>query len=154
MRVLVNTSPLIALNRIERINLLRDLYKQVVCPQSVVDEIEAGVRKGHAPAMALPPWLSVEPDPAEKAFRSELGAGESAVLSLALLTKADLVILDDLQARLVAAELRLRITGTLGILVAAQHQGLIVDARGEARRLQAAGFRIHPALLETLPAGR
>jgi predicted nucleic acid-binding protein len=63
MRVLVNTSPLIALSRIKRINLLRDLYQQVVCPQSVVDEIEAGVQKGHAPAMAWPPWVTVDPGP-------------------------------------------------------------------------------------------
>ena len=151
MRVIVNTSPLIALSRIERINLLRDLYKQVVCPQSVVDEIEAGVQKGHTPAMALPPWVSVDPDPPEMAFRRELGAGESAVLSLALVTKADLVVLDDLQARLVAAELNLRTTGTLGILVAAQQRGLIPSIRDEARKLQAAGFHIHPTLIAALP---
>ena len=151
MRVLVNTSPLIALGRIERIDLLRDLYKQVVCPRSVVDEIEAGVHKGHAPAMTLPPWVTVDPDPAGMTFRRELGAGESAVLSLALATKADLVVLDDLQARLVAAELNLRTTGTLGILVAAQQRGLIPNVRDEARKLQAAGFRIHPTLMDALP---
>ncbi len=152
MRVIVNTSPLIALNRIDRLNLLRDLYKQVVCPQSVVDEIETGVQKYHAPAMALPLWVCVDPDPPEMAFRRELGAGESAVLSLALVTKADLVVLDDLQARLVAAELNLRTTGTLGILVAAQQLGLIRSSRDEVRKLQASGFRIHPALIEALPA--
>ena len=151
MRVIVNTSPLIALNRIERMNLLRDLYTKVVCPRSVIDEIEAGVLKGHTPAMALPPWLSVDHDPPEMAFRRELGAGESAVLSLALITKADLVVLDDLQARLVAAELNLRTTGTLGILVAAQQRGLIPNARNEARKLQSAGFRIHPALIDAIP---
>ena len=151
MRVIVNTSPLIALNRIERINLLRDLYKQVVCPQSVIDEIEVGVRKGHVPAIALPPWVSVDPDPPEMAFRRELGAGESAVLSLALVTKADLVVLDDLQARLVAAELNLCTTGTLGILCAAQQRGLVQSARKEARKLQSAGFRIHPALIDAMP---
>lgn len=152
MRVIVNTSPLIALSRIERLTLLRDLYTQVVCPQSVVDEIETGIRKGHALAIAWPSWLSVEPDPPEMAFRRELGAGESAVLSLALVTKADLVVLDDLQARLVAAELNLSITGTLGVLVAAQQRGLIQSARDEARKLQTAGFRIHPALIEALPS--
>ena len=154
MRVIVNTSPLIALNRIERIHLLRDLYTQVVCPCSVVGEIDAGVLNGHTPALALPPWVSVEPDPAEMAFRRELGAGESAVLALALITRADLVVLDDLQARLVAAELNLRTTGTLGILVAAQQRGLIQDSRAEARRLQAAGFRIHPELIDALPSAR
>ena len=152
MRVIVNTSPLIALHRIERVNLLRDLYTQVVCPQSVVDEIETGVRKGYAAFSTWPSWVSVEPDPLAKAFRRELGAGESAVLALALVSKADLVVLDDLQARLVAAELDVRTTGTLGILAAAQHHGLIVSARREAQQLQAAGFRIHPALIEALPA--
>ncbi len=151
MRVIVNTSPLIALNRIGRINLLRDLYKQVVCPRSVVDEIKVGVLKGHALALELPAWVSVDPDPLEMAFRRELGAGESAVLSLALLTKADLVVLDDLQARLVAAELKLRITGILGILVAAQRSGFISNSRDEAHKLQAEGFRINPTLIDALP---
>lgn len=151
MRVIVNTSPLIALSRIERMDLLRDLYKQVVCPRSVLEEIEAGAKQGHAADMALPPWVFVEPDPPEMAFRRELGAGESAVLSLARLTKADLVVLDDLQARLVAADLGLRTTGTLGILVAAQHRGLIPSARDEAKKLQAAGFRIHPTLIDAIP---
>ncbi len=151
MRVIVNTSPLIALNRIGRVHLLRDLYKQVVFPRSVMDEFEAGIEKGHTTAMIWPSWMTVDPDPLEMAFRRELGAGESAVLSLALLTKADLVVLDDLQARLVAAELRLRITGTLGILVAAQQRGFISNARDEARKLQAGGFHIHPTLIAALP---
>ena len=151
MRVIVNTSPLIALSRIERLNLLRDLYTQVVCPQSVVDEINAGIQKGYTPTTPLPPWISIEPDPPEMVFRRELGAGESAVLSLAHITKAGLVVLDDLQARLVAAELNLLTTGTLGILVVAQKLGLIPSARAEARKLQVEGFRIHPALIDALP---
>lgn len=45
MRVVVNTSPLIALDRIGQLGLLKSLYGQVLRPQSVLDELQAD--KGH-----------------------------------------------------------------------------------------------------------
>jgi hypothetical protein len=62
MRVVVNSSPLIALERIGSLDVLKSLYGTVVRPQSVLDE---------------------------------LGAGETAAITLAYKTAADLVILDD-----------------------------------------------------------
>ena len=61
------------------------------------------------------------------ALRKELGAGETAAITLAHASGADLVILDDLQARLVAEGLGLKVTGTLGILVAAKQKELLRD---------------------------
>jgi predicted nucleic acid-binding protein len=82
------------------------------------------------------------------ALRKELGAGETAVLALAYKSGADLVILDDLQARLVAAELGLKITGTLGVLLAAHQQGLEPNLPQALTDLQAAGFHVGSMLLE------
>lgn len=80
------------------------------------------------------------------AFRRELGSGETAAITLAYLTKADVVVLDDLQARLVARQLGLRLTGTLGILLASRAAGLIDDLPKEITQLENSGFRVAPQL--------
>ena len=58
------------------------------------------------------------------------------------------MILDDLQARLVAQAEGLAVTGTLGVLLAAQKAGHVSDAKLLFSRLQEVGFRIPPSLLE------
>lgn len=148
MRVLANTSPLIALDRIGRLHLLPQLYGKIVRPQAVVEELRAGrtAYPGSEPLFTAD-WLITEPDPPEMVLRKELGAGETAVLTLALNTRADLVILDDLQARLVAVGLGLRVTGTLGVLLAAHHTGIEPDVRKAVTDLRAAGFYLSDDLL-------
>ena len=151
MRVIVNTSPLIALERIGRLTVLRELYGEVVRPQSVLDEIQAGAeRYGVSPDLLASGWIQTEPDPPEMVLRRELGAGETAAIALAVRTGADLIVLDDLQARLVAQDVGLRITGTLGVLCAAHRAGVLSDLQGAILSLQEAGFRVSPSLLERL----
>jgi len=68
------------------------------------------------------------------------------------MTQADLVVLDDLQARLVAAGLGLRVTGTLGILAAAHRRALLADLAAALNALQQAGFRVTPELITRMIA--
>ena len=151
MRVVVNTSPLIALERIGHLSVLHDLYGQVVRPQSVLDELLAGQQRySLSPGLIQSDWILTEPDPPEMAFHRELGAGETAAITLAFKTEADLVILDDLQARLVATSLELAITGTLGVLVAAFTAGVLDDLRAALTDLQESGFRIAPQLIDRM----
>ena len=143
MRVVVNTSPLIALERIGQLDLLRQLFGTVIRPQAVRDELEAGRKKhGLSAALISSRWILTEPNPAEMVLRKELGAGETAAITLALATRADLVALDDLQARLVAEGLGLKLTGTLGILAAAHKLGLLADLHQALRHLEKAHFYI------------
>ena len=151
MRVIVNTSPLIALERIGRLDLLQKLFSTVVRPQSVLDEILEGSPKHGVPnALVKSEWIFTEPDPEETVFRRELGAGETAVLALARMTHADLVVLDDLQARLVATSLGLGLTGTLGVLVAAHRVGILSDLRPAFAALQECGFRVSQQIIDDL----
>jgi len=150
-RVIVDTSPLIALDRIGKLWVLPKLYGTLVRPRSVLDEIlDGGSVHGASELLLNAAWLITEDDPREKAFRKELGSGETAAITLAYLTKANLIVLDDLAARLVAASLGLKVTGTLGVLSAAHHRGLIADLSIVLDDLQASGFRIAPELLDRL----
>jgi uncharacterized protein len=149
MRVVVNTSPFIALDRIGQLDLLKTLYGTIVRPQSVLDELLAGeARYPLSNTLRQAEWIVTEPDPPEITLRRDLGPGETAVIALALDTDADLVILDDLQARLLAATLNLRLTGTLGVLIAAHQLGLLPDVKGALTDLLHAGFRV-PASVVT-----
>jgi hypothetical protein len=151
VRVIVNTSPLIALDRIRRLDLLRQLFGRVVRPQSVLDEIEAGRARTLDPQTLFhADWIITEPDPPEMILRKELGSGETAALALAVKTGTDLIVLDDLQARLVAAGLGLKITGTAGVILAAHQAGFEPDLGRALHDLVAAGFHLSPQLLRQL----
>jgi predicted nucleic acid-binding protein len=82
-----------------------------------------------------------------------LHRGESEALALALEIKADLVLLDDGDARLRASRLGLSIGGVLGVLLKARKAGDITSFRGEMERLRSeARFFISPALANQLLA--
>ena len=53
-----------------------------------------------------------------------------------------LIVLDDLQARLVAEELGLSLTGTLGVLVDAHKAGLVESMPETLDDLEDVGFRV------------
>ena len=82
----VNASPLISLAKIGRLDLLRAADRDVLIPAAVAEEILAGPA-GDPASVAL--TARDLPDPVPMASRVEvvewgLGAGETAVLSLAL----------------------------------------------------------------------
>lgn len=155
MRVVVNTSPLIALDRIGQLHILKALYGTIIRPQSVLDELKAGRdRYELSSTLCDAEWIITEPDPSEGMLRRELGPGEMAAIALAVRFMADLIVLDDLQARLVAESLGLRLTGTLGVLLAAFRAGYLADLDKAIADLQENGFHVSPNLLEVLRSNK
>ena len=151
MTVVTNTSPLIALERIGQLSLLPKLYGTVIRPNAVLVEIEEGRGKYGVPdGLQDPDWLETMGDPPEMELRRELGSGETAVIALALRLQADLVILDDLAARNVAAELGLSVSGTLGILLAASRRGLLADVEMAVDALTMVGFRVSDRIVKEI----
>lgn len=148
MRVVVDTSAFVALDRIGQVDLLRQLFGTVVRPQAVLDELRAG-GDAHplSTFLAEADWIKTEPNPKSSSLRPELGRGETAAITLAYESQADLIVLDDLQARLVATGLGLRVTGTIGILLAAHKNGFGPGVDEALRRLDAAGFRMSTELV-------
>ena len=66
-------------------------------------------------------------------------AGEAAALALATQLRADLVLLDELRGRAVAARLGVPALGTLGLVVLAKKRGVIVAARPLIAQVRAEG---------------
>lgn len=146
MRVVCNTSPLILLAKIHRLDLLDRLYDKVIVPWAVLEELEAKPAKE---AERVRAWLQSRKFHLQKVSKralrevpADLGTGEREAIALALESKADLIILDDQQGRRVARAQGLAVTGTIGLLIEAREKGLISSVRRELDRLIEAGLWI------------
>lgn len=150
MNAIVNATPLIALSLIDRLDLLRTLFDDVIVPAEVYNEVVAqGAGKPGAEALARADWLQVVPSPSVSAIDpmlTGLDAGEMAVLLLARQLHPDWVVIDERQARRVAFALELPVKGTLGILLAAALAGLLTrqEVLQDLQDLLNAGIRIGP----------
>lgn len=89
--------------------------------------------------------VAVSPHPLIVAW--DLGAGETAVLSHALINPRYKAIVDDGAARRCAHTLSVPLAGTLAIILAARKKDLIPAATPVLQALLSHGFRIHETIL-------
>jgi len=150
MIAVLDASPLCYLLLIGEIDLLPQLFSRVVVPQAVIVELQhddapATVRNW---ASNLPIWISVEETPDTFSEGMEkLQAGERAAILLAELIQADIIIIDEKAARLIAGRRGLSVTGVLGVIGEAATLGL-VDLTLAIDRLRRTSFRCSPALFK------
>ncbi len=127
-RVVVNSTPLIALCKTGHLSLLRDLYEEITIPEAVFREVTVKNDVVKAELLKNAAWVHVRPVSSERdkrMYKARLHDGEVEVMILAQELQADLVILDDLAARKTAEYLGLPITGTIGVLLRAKEKGFI-----------------------------
>ncbi len=132
LTVLSNAGPLIVLAKLNRLELLADLYGQVQIPRAVYTEVVTqGLARGAPDALTIrlfwqqQNWPVIEvPPKILDAYQSPviLHPGEHAVLALAQTLSATLVLLDDEVARTEGRRLNLHLRGTLGVLAQAYRQ--------------------------------
>lgn len=152
MIVVSDTTPLNYLILIDCENVLFELFGRVIIPQAVADEISApgAPAKVQQWANELPQWVEIKETSliADESLRN-LDAGETEAILLARELLADVLLVDDGQARFVAANLGIPITGTLGILDRAAAENLI-DLAKTLEALQETSFHVSQALIEKL----
>ena len=127
MIVVSDTSPILNLQRVGRVDLLPALYKQVLIPFAVVAELATfGVGAAFDPPYA--PWLSVA-GPADQVIvrrlRNDLDFGEAEAIALAVERRATLLLMDEKRGRQIAERLGLSVTGLIGVLADAKEARLI-----------------------------
>ena len=147
-RIVVNTGPLIALARIEALDIVGRLPFEFICPQEVRDEIDQGAEVGHPPIE--PAWLGVESlrqRPSPLAL-SALDLGEAAVIQLALEQGIERVCIDEWKGRRAALAAGLQVTGVLGLLGRAKMLGFLPALRPLVERAVERGIRYHPKLVD------
>jgi predicted nucleic acid-binding protein len=152
MIVLCDTSPICYLILIGQIDLLPQLFQSVIIPVAVRNELlnEDAGNSIHEWIQNPPTWLNIRTIPQPLLpLPNYLGAGEREAISLAVSLQADLVIIDDLDARTAAQQLNLPIIGTLGILYRAGITGLI-DFPSAIAQLQQTSFHVSQTLVQQL----
>lgn len=148
--VISNTSPLIGLLGINCLPLLRDLYTEVWIPREVEEEFLAADKTFYQEVLNKAPWIKVvdvtNPQNAI-IYQGIIDAGEAEVLALAVEHNARLVILDESKGRRIATEIGLKVKGTLGVLLEAKEEGLIVNIKPLLIQLQANDIHLSDSLI-------
>jgi uncharacterized protein len=148
MLIVSDTSPITNLLQIGHLDLLKQVFGQVVIPKTVYKEL------GELPQQQLvidgQSWLTVLAARSQEVISfltEELDPGEAEAIALALEIKANYLVIDELKGRHKAESLGLKIVGLLGVLIQAKQAGYLqaVEPLLIALR-EKAGFRINPAL--------
>jgi predicted nucleic acid-binding protein len=157
MIVVSDTTPLRHLIAIGEAELLARLYETVIVPGMVWAELQA-----ESTPLTVKTWLAAAPDwleirsssarfPYDPALDA-LDAGEREAIQLALELGADLLLVDDREARSFALRRQLPVTGTLGVLERADVVGILGDLPSALARLEASGFYLSVRLRDSFLA--
>ncbi len=139
-----NTGPIIAFSGVNHLELLSRLYIRILVPDSVDREIKgcSHNRLGLGNYLRAS-WIEIlDHGEVEPLLRTELDAGEAAVISLALKESPTKVLIDERKGRKIARLVYgLDVLGTARVLIEAQKAGLISNIQepiptNEIQRLQ------------------
>jgi len=155
MSIVSNASLLINLSRIEKLDLLHDLYNEIVIPEGVWQEVVVeGTGQPGADIIAAAGWIkthAVKNRDLVQALRQELDIGEAEAIALSLEIGAELLLMDEHLGREVARHFGIRYSGLIGVLIEAKHKGFINAIKRFLDSLRnVAGFRVSDALYEQI----
>jgi hypothetical protein len=152
--IVSNSTPLIALSKIGKLELLREYFGEIHIPKEVYNEVVTrGEKLFGAVEVKNAEWITVEEvgnKIAVDSLRDHIDQGEAEAIILAKERNAKLLLIDDAEGRQIAERLGLKITGTIGILLLAATDKKLVF-KETLDHLIVCGFRLnHEAYDELL----
>jgi len=164
LRTVSNTSPLIWLSKMGKLDLLRDLFDEILIPKEVYREaVETGLQEGFSDALIIKEavdqgWIKITMlDEKEVEFcrkmmnhAFELHMGEAQAIALARrMGKETLLLIDESSARAFAEAWGLKVKGVVYVIMTSLRCGLLdnKEAKEIMLTLVRKGFRIEPKLL-------
>jgi predicted nucleic acid-binding protein len=131
MKVVSNTSPLIALAKIEQLHILEQLFQRILISQTISDELLANCTSSERDQFrsACQTFIDMIEVRRVYPFARRLDKGEQEVLTLAIQEKAELVLLDDRKAYNEAQEYHLVVASTRAVLRIAEECQIIPNYR-------------------------
>lgn len=137
--IIADTSCFIILTKIGALELLHQVYGQVVTTPDIA--VEYGE--------PLPEWVAVvavNDQTRQQLLEMQIDKGESSAIALALETPDCTIILDDYKARKIAERLGLNLTGTIGVIIKAKLRGVIPSVKPLLDQIKQTNFRLSPEL--------
>jgi uncharacterized protein len=138
--IISDTSCLIALDRIGKMEILQKVFTSI----TTTPEVQAEFGK------TMPPWIAIrQPRNTSKIseLRNLVDEGEASAIALALEIPDSLLIIDERKGRRIARELKLDVIGTLRILLLAKKKGFIPDVQSITKSLEENNFRFNKNIL-------
>jgi predicted nucleic acid-binding protein len=133
--IISDTSCFIILTNIDELDLLHEVYGQVVTTPDILQEY----------GDTLPEWveiISVTDKCRQRLLEMQIDKGESSAIALALEVLNCTVILDDYKARKIAEQLNLTYTGTIGVIIKAKQKGIIPSIKPLLNKIKQTNFRL------------
>ncbi|MFW6246069.1 MAG: DUF3368 domain-containing protein [Tangfeifania sp.] len=141
--IISDTSCLILLHKLERIELLKSLFGVIRITQVIADEFE----------ITVPDFIIIE-NPKDRNYQrileSSLDSGEASAIALALEKENPLLIIDDNKGRREAKHLGIKFTGTMGVLIIAKEKGLIHSISEILEEIKKTDFRLSEELIDEI----
>lgn len=139
----VDTSALIALEKINLLDILCRLYERIIVPEAVANEFGTLNIDCHLVKKVKSPLVKL------LVSDLNLGKGESEAIAVARETDTRIII-DDLKARKIAETLELNVTGTIGLLLKAENMALIESAYDKVKKLRDKGFYVSDQVMDSI----
>ena len=138
--------------KIGKLEILKELYKEIYIPEEVFSEIEAGKNKKYYLNLLEFDWIKIEQiqDRKSIAYFLDLDKGEAEAIILATESEADLILLDEALGRYHAKHAGLKVTGTIGILIKAKKLELIFELKPLIFELKEKGVWLSESLIERI----
>ncbi len=152
MTIVSNTGPLIALAKVDRLDLVERLFGQVRVPPAVQRELLA-IQSPEVTRLeqALTHLIELVPvprlTPEVQIVTMQLGAGEQQAIALAYELKLPLLI-DDHRGRSAARRLGLMVIGVAGALIQAKKAGSLSAVRPLLEEIRERGYWLSDELLD------
>lgn len=133
--IISDTSCLIALDRIGKLELLQKLFNTIITTPEVKYEF----------GKDLPTWIlirEVNNNNKKKELQSIVDLGEASALALAIETPQSLLIIDERKGRKLAKDLNIKIIGTLRLILMAKQKGFLSSVTETVSELRKANFHL------------
>lgn len=140
--IVSDATPVIAFSRIQKLEILWQITGEIIIPEEVSRELFE--YKPDTEMLCAHAWIKIQKVKSRndvELLLPVLDRGEAEVIILAKEIKADLVIIDELSARKIAAMMDLPIIGTVGLLMAAKERGIIQQIKPLLDEMIAKGIR-------------
>jgi len=146
LRVICDSTVLIGLAKVGKLDVLKQIYKEIYIPEAVYNEVVSrGKGKPGVGEIANAQWIKKEPVKDKRTVDlliAEMGYGEAEILVLGKELNADWILVDDERARSAAVSAGFNIIGLAGILLLAKQLKLITSIKPLLDELKNKNFRL------------
>jgi len=150
--IVINTSPLLALIAgMGNLFVLKQLYRRILVPFEVCREVEAGGSSGFGVSeFKKADFLEKQPKSLQipSFLRNSLDIGEASVIQLALDENIQTVCIDESMGRRIARLNGLNLTGSIGVLIRAKHEGIDFSINEAIHRMQSHGIYLSQKVID------